>query len=614
MNIRRILLAVALSLAGATLARAQGSVQIISRTGVGVTVTSSCSASHNCLDVALLNIPHVICDSGCSGGGGGGGTSSTFGAAFPATGTAAGFIDSGGNMAGGTLDAGGRLVVTGAGGTFPVTQSTSPWVVSLASTTVDLTKWAGTTLGTPTNFGTTPTAVIAGSVNASIFSGTTALGTPNTFGTTAPTGAALGVNSSLFIGTSLATSNSTTYTAKVAQDSNLLGTLGTAFTTAGFVDIKGADGNVFVRQTTASNLHTAATLDAETTKVLGTVRILGNGGATLDSTVGAGTAPANQQVVGALYNSTEISPTTGQAFALQADSKGRLRNVIMDAAGNTRGANVDANSNLGVVLPAETTKVLGTVRNLGNAGGVFDTTQNAAVPANALSMGCNFTTSPATVTTGNQGALQCNSKGEALVQLTDGTTNVAVIAGTTALKTDVSSVAGTATVTAGVNGMLAVGGNTATNVAITSDPVLIGAQGVSSENSAVTTARGVQLVADLVGKLITLPYANPENFVNGTTAAITDTTSTSTIASAGGSLRNYITSACVTNSHATVGTFVKILEGSNIIWEVYAAPLGGGACATFPVPLKGAAATAINCQPVTTGANVICTASGYKGI
>lgn len=51
------------------------------------------------------------------------------------------------------------------------------------------------------------------------------------------------------------TSNSTTYTAKFGQDSNLLGTLGTAFSTAGKVDVKGADGDVFVRQATASNLN-----------------------------------------------------------------------------------------------------------------------------------------------------------------------------------------------------------------------------------------------------------------------------------------------------------------------------------------------------------------------
>lgn len=255
-----------------------------------------------------------------------------------------------------------------------------------------------------------------------------------------------------------------------------------------------------------------------------------------------------------------------------------------------------------------------TARVVGNAGGIFDTTQNAAVPANAISMGCNFTTSPASITSGNQGALQCNSKGEALAQLTDGTTNVSVIAGTNALKADLSSIAGTATVTAGVNGMLAVGGNTATNVAITSNPLLIGCQGVSSENTAVTTARGVQTVCDLVGKLIVLPYANPENLVKGVTAAVTDTTSTSTIASAGGSLRNYITKWSCTNSHATVGTFIKLLDGSTIIDELYAAPAGGGFVATYPSPLQGTAATAVNSQAVTTGTNFICSASGYKGL
>jgi hypothetical protein len=54
------------------------------------------------------------------GGGSGGGTSSTFGAAFPATGTAVGFKDVSGNMAAGNLDAGGNLKVTGGGG-GPVT-------------------------------------------------------------------------------------------------------------------------------------------------------------------------------------------------------------------------------------------------------------------------------------------------------------------------------------------------------------------------------------------------------------------------------------------------------------------------------------------------------------
>lgn len=181
--------------------------------------------------------------------------------------------------------------------------------------------------------------------------------------------------------------------------------------------------------------------------------------------------------------------------------------------------------------------------------------------------------------------------------------------------TSLTQFGGTNIVTGGAAGLLGVGGPNATNVAITGNPVNSGAQAVSSENAVVTTGRMVQLVADLVGKQIVLPYANPENFVNGTTAAITDTTSTAIIAASGSaSIRNYVTSVLVTNSHATVGTFVKILEGANIICEGYAAAAGGGFSATFPTPLRGAGNTAINAQPVTTGANVIASASGYKGV
>lgn len=230
----------------------------------------------------------------------------------------------------------------------------------------------------------------------------TANGANNTIGT-----GLLGAGTMGFDGTNYQriTTNSTTYTSKNGLDINLLGTLGTAFTTAGKIDVKGADGDVFVRNATSANFlanvtlqtqtdtvmvggvnikeinavtplmgngttgtgslrvtiasdNTAfsvnATLSAETTKVIGTVRVLGNGGATVDSTVGAGTAPTNQVVVGAIYNSTEISPTTSQAFALQADSKGRLRNVIMDAAGNTRGVNVTSSNAALVDLSSST--------------------------------------------------------------------------------------------------------------------------------------------------------------------------------------------------------------------------------------------------------------------
>lgn len=136
-------------------------------------------------------------------------------------------------------------------------------------------------------------------------------------------------------GTNTQTFMSTTTTSKFGADVNILSILGTAPTTVGKLDVKGADGDVFVRQATASNLKA-------------TVNILGNAAATLDAVVGAGTAPTNMVAVGGIYNSTEISPSTGQSAAIQLDSKGRQRMVLMDAAGNTRGANVNSSNQLSV--------------------------------------------------------------------------------------------------------------------------------------------------------------------------------------------------------------------------------------------------------------------------
>jgi hypothetical protein len=158
------------------------------------------------------------------------------------------------------------------------------------------------------------------------------------------------------------------------------------------------------------------------------------------------------------------------------------------------------------------------------------------------------------------------------------------------------------------------GGGVASDGVDSGNPVKIGARAVAAEITAVSAADRVDLLTDLVGKLLVLPYANPENFLNGTTAAITDTTSTAVIAAQSGSNRIYVTSIIVTNSHASVGTFVKILDGSTIIWEGYAAPAGGGFAHSFTVPLRGTAATALNAQAVTTGANFIVSAAGYKGV
>jgi hypothetical protein len=115
---------------------------------------------------------------------------------------------------------------------------------------------------------------------------------------------------------------------------------------------------------------------------------------------------------------------------------------------------------------------------------------------------------------------------------------------------------------------------------------------------------------------VVYPYALPASLTSGVTAAMTGTTSTSLIAAPGANLRNYVTQLVCTNSHASVGTFVLVQDGSGgtTIYNAYAAAVGGGFALTFPAPLRQPTLnTALYVQDVTTGANVICSASGFSG-
>lgn len=106
-------------------------------------------------------------------------------------------------------------------------------------------------------------------------------------------------NAQIGDGTHTVTLNSSTYSSKYGLDANLLGTLGTAFSTAGKVDVKIASGD-------------------------GVIYIKGNGGATLDIAQGGATAATNAVQVAGVYNTSLPTLTNGQGGAVQLDSSGRL--------------------------------------------------------------------------------------------------------------------------------------------------------------------------------------------------------------------------------------------------------------------------------------------------
>lgn len=137
------------------------------------------------------------------------------------------------------------------------------------------------------------------------------------------------------------TSNSTATSGKTGLDSNILSILGTAPTTAGYLDIKGADGNVFVRQTTAANLNATAVLAPATSGGLtilysaapaggnSSYSVKGSAGQVygwyMDNSLNGATTYVN------FYNSS--SPTVGSSIAMSISIPSGAATNIMWAQG-----------------------------------------------------------------------------------------------------------------------------------------------------------------------------------------------------------------------------------------------------------------------------------------
>ncbi len=89
-------------------------------------------------------------------------------------------------------------------------------------------------------------------------------------------------------------------------------------------------------------------------------------------------------------------------------------------------------------------------------------------------------------------------------------------------------------------------------------------------------------------------------------------------ASAGGSLRNYLKSIQVINSHPTISTEITINDGAGgtVLHRGWAQAAGGGFTAVFDPPLRGTAATLLEVDEITGTATtgVLINAQGYVGL
>lgn len=270
-------------------------------------------------------------------------------------------------------------------------------------------------------------------------------------------------------------------------------------------------------------------------------------------TKAAGTAAANSILNGCVYNTSLPTLTNGQQAAAQCDSSGRPL-VTVSGAGDASAANQTV---VQAVIGAATAPT-----KMAVAGGVYNST-------------------PLTVTNGQSAALQLDANGYQKVNVAagNGAAQGAAIAGQT--------------------------------------PSTIAAQTLTAVPTAYTTATTNPVTQDSYGYLLTHPYALPSQAVSGITAAMTGTTTTAVtgMGAPGAGLKNHITSVICGNSHATIGTFVDLQDGSGgtIFGTFPAAPAYGGVAIGLPFELvQPTANTALFAVNKTTGANVICTVIGFK--
>jgi hypothetical protein len=118
----------------------------------------------------------------------------------------------------------------------------------------------------------------------------------------------------------------------------------------------------------------------------------------------------------------------------------------------------------------------------------------------------------------------------------------------------------------------------------------------------------VWYVCDLVGKTITMPYANKENFVSGS-GSQTSTTQTQIIAAQAAGVKIYVTAIQCGNTGTTT-SLVTLNDTSG--WSM-PNPAGGGFAISFPTPLVVAAATALKFTPGSASSTQVCNSQGYAG-
>jgi len=340
---------------------------------------------------------------------------------------------------------------------------------------------------------------------------------------------------------------------------------------------------------------------------------------------GAAFAPTATTVVTGIFNysssaayvrakvSTWNSGTT--SVSLTQKRNGAVQTPVSLTIGGSSGS-----LQIGTVAIAGTTPVSGTV-NIGNTPGAATSGQTGV-----LNLGAVTTAAPSYTTT-QMNNLSLTTLGGLRSDIAS--YNSAALTGTvTAYGTaptgnvfGVNAAVTSGTITTVTTLTTLANGQTAHSAASTGSPVRIGGRVNTAVDTTLVAGDASDVFMTTGGALVQKPYSMPETDWQATSGLTPLATTTSTAVKTAGAagVRNYVTAIQLVNNSATVSTNVAILDGVTVLWAGWL-PATTAALPvvpvniTFPTPLRGSPAIAVNIQLGTTAASVFWNAQGYQAV
>jgi hypothetical protein len=419
------------------------------------------------------------------------------------------------------------------------------------------------------------------------------------------------------------TTGAPTYT--TGQTSPLsLDTTGNLRTTASIA----ANSSVNVNQVAGSAVSTVATGVQEVGISDSTGNSFLSAANALNST---GTGLLASQIIAQFDDTTPTTITENQFGNMRMSANRNLYSTIRDAAGNERGANINASNQLTTVDASTVAQGSTTSGQLGNLGqGAVTTAAPSYTTAQTSPLSLTTAGGLRTDTSSIAGVATSTGNGvsgtgvQRVTIASDSTGNIATIgtsvtpgtaatnlgkaedaAHTTAdvgvfalgvrndANTTVTSTAGDySQISVDLAGNARVVGNIDTDTADAGSPVKIGGQARTTNPTAVANADRVNAMFDKVGKFVIKTDA-PRELVNRNNITLTSTTETTLVAAGGAGVFNDLTTLIITNTNTTTGVRVDIRDATagTVRFSVAIAP-NGGAVIPFSVPV-----------PQTTAAN-----------